>query len=278
MGLAWQETVGTELGRRQPHLPHLRQHPVRRKLVAPARNLADAPGDRSAGDPVVARLLGGHRRLHCCTQPRGPASPPRPGPATGAPPVGPPSRADPASRRSVGRTAPQRLRTVVETPPPRGRRPCRIDRCPAWKHPEGDAARDPGTRTNGGVRWSGRAEPEVGARCRAERTAQVSAIDGAGGGAPRTLGVAVAGMGWMGRVHTQAYIRVAHHFPGLPVRPELVAVADEAPGRAQEAAELFGFATATRDWREGGADPRGEAGGVTPPHLPPPRDRGRGGA
>ncbi len=28
------------------------------------------------------------------------------------------------------------------------------------------------------------------------------------------LGVAVVGFGWMGRVHTQAYARVAHHFPG----------------------------------------------------------------
>ena len=27
------------------------------------------------------------------------------------------------------------------------------------------------------------------------------------------LGVAVVGFGWMGRVHTQAYLRVPHHFP-----------------------------------------------------------------
>jgi hypothetical protein len=40
-----------------------------------------------------------------------------------------------------------------------------------------------------------------------------------------------------GRVHTQAYARVLHHFPELPLAPELVAVADEAPGRAEQAAE-----------------------------------------
>ena len=40
-----------------------------------------------------------------------------------------------------------------------------------------------------------------------------------------------------GRVHTQAYGRVLHHFPELPLAPELVAVADEAPGRAEQAAE-----------------------------------------
>ena len=58
------------------------------------------------------------------------------------------------------------------------------------------------------------------------------------------LGVAVAGFGWMGRVHTQAYARVLHHFPQLPVAPELTLVADEVPGRAEEAAAQFGFAAA----------------------------------
>jgi predicted dehydrogenase len=49
-----------------------------------------------------------------------------------------------------------------------------------------------------------------------------------------SLGVAVVGFGWMGRVHTQAYARVLHHFPGLAVAPELAAVADDVPGRADE--------------------------------------------
>ena len=53
----------------------------------------------------------------------------------------------------------------------------------------------------------------------------------------RTLGVAVAGFGWMGRVHTHAYARVRHHFPDIALRPALVAVADEVPGRADEAAD-----------------------------------------
>jgi len=59
----------------------------------------------------------------------------------------------------------------------------------------------------------------------------------------RPLGVAIAGFGWMGRVHTQAYARVLHHFPQLAVAPQLVAVADEVPGRAEEAADQFGFTT-----------------------------------
>ncbi|MGV9626946.1 Gfo/Idh/MocA family protein [Streptomyces sp. NPDC003487] len=83
----------------------------------------------------------------------------------------------------------------------------------------------------------------------------------------RTLGVAVVGFGWMGRVHTQAYARVPHHFPQLPLRPRLVAVAEEVPGRAEEAAAQFGFASTTRDWRDLAADPRVEAVSVTAPNF-----------
>ncbi|MEU8713687.1 Gfo/Idh/MocA family oxidoreductase [Streptomyces sp. NPDC093272] len=83
----------------------------------------------------------------------------------------------------------------------------------------------------------------------------------------RTLGVAVVGFGWMGRVHTQAYQRVLHHFPELPVRPELVTVAEEVPGRAEEAAARYGFASTARDWREVAADPRVHAVSVTAPNF-----------
>ncbi|WP_217552396.1 Gfo/Idh/MocA family protein [Streptomyces sp. GbtcB6] len=82
-----------------------------------------------------------------------------------------------------------------------------------------------------------------------------------------TVGVAVVGFGWMGRVHTQAYQRVPHHFPQLPVRPELVTVAEEVPGRAEEAAEQFGFRSTTRDWRDVAADPRVHAVSITAPNF-----------
>ncbi|MFG2358888.1 Gfo/Idh/MocA family protein [Streptomyces sp. NPDC048521] len=81
------------------------------------------------------------------------------------------------------------------------------------------------------------------------------------------LGVAVVGFGWMGRVHTQAYARLPHHYPRLALRPRLVTVADEVPGRAEEAAERFGFASATRDWREVAADPRVRAVSITAPNF-----------
>ncbi|MET0863251.1 MAG: Gfo/Idh/MocA family oxidoreductase [Nakamurella sp.] len=81
------------------------------------------------------------------------------------------------------------------------------------------------------------------------------------------VGVGVAGFGWMGRVHTQAYARVLHHFPQLPVAPELLLVADEVPGRAEEAAAQFGFAAATRDWRDIAADPGVKAVSIAAPNF-----------
>ncbi|MEU3896543.1 Gfo/Idh/MocA family oxidoreductase [Streptomyces sp. NPDC045251] len=81
------------------------------------------------------------------------------------------------------------------------------------------------------------------------------------------LGVAVVGFGWMGRVHTRAYARVRHHYPQLALRPELVTVAEEVPGRAEEAAAQFGFASAVRDWREVAGDPRVRAVSITAPNF-----------
>jgi predicted dehydrogenase len=83
----------------------------------------------------------------------------------------------------------------------------------------------------------------------------------------RPLGVAVAGFGWMGRVHAQAYARLPHHFPELALRPDLVAVADEVPGRAEQAAAQYGFATATLDWRDLAGDPRVLAVSIAAPNF-----------
>jgi predicted dehydrogenase len=81
------------------------------------------------------------------------------------------------------------------------------------------------------------------------------------------IGVGVIGFGWMGKVHSQAYARLPHHFPWLGLRADLVAVADDVPGRAEEAAAQFGFVAATRDWREVTTDPRVQAVSVTVPNY-----------
>ena len=71
-----------------------------------------------------------------------------------------------------------------------------------------------------------------------------------GVGEPRSLGVAVVGFGWMGRVHARAWSRLGQHFPRPPVRPRLVAVADTDAARRREAGDVFGFAHAVADWAE----------------------------
>ena len=91
-------------------------------------------------------------------------------------------------------------------------------------------------------------------------------MDGQGTGTMRPIGVGVIGFGWMGRVHAQAYTRVRHHFPDLGLVPQPVAVADDVPGRAEQAAAQFGFAAATADWRELLTDPGVELVSVTAPN------------
>src|SRR5689334_23943012 len=65
-----------------------------------------------------------------------------------------------------------------------------------------------------------------------------------------SIGVGVVGFGWMGQVHTRAYERVRSHYPDLPLRPELVAVAEADRRRREDACTRHGFLTATDDWRE----------------------------
>lgn len=83
----------------------------------------------------------------------------------------------------------------------------------------------------------------------------------------RSLGVAVIGFGWMGRVHTESYSRIRHHFPTLGLHPRLVAVADEVPGRPEEAAAQFGFAKAVSNWRDLLTDPEVDLISVTAPNF-----------
>ena len=68
---------------------------------------------------------------------------------------------------------------------------------------------------------------------------------------PSPLRVGVIGFGWMGRLHARAWSRLAAHYPGLPVRPVLVAVGDNAGGEELERSVLaHGFAELHADWRD----------------------------
>ncbi|MCU7723111.1 Gfo/Idh/MocA family oxidoreductase [Actinoplanes sp. KI2] len=80
------------------------------------------------------------------------------------------------------------------------------------------------------------------------------------------IGIGVVGFGWMGRVHTQAYARMPHHYPQAPPLA-LVAVADDVPGRAVDAAARYGFDRATQDWRDLLDDPGIQAVSITLPNF-----------
>jgi len=80
-----------------------------------------------------------------------------------------------------------------------------------------------------------------------------------------SLGVAVIGYGWMGRLHAQAYSRLRHHYPDLPAA-RLIAVADPETDRQADAIQRFGFERSVADWRELLDDPAVEALSVTAPN------------
>ncbi len=81
------------------------------------------------------------------------------------------------------------------------------------------------------------------------------------------LGVAVVGFGWMGLVHTQAYLRLAHHYPDLALSPRLVAVADAEPARTGGAVQRYGFQRAAAGWRELVEDPEVAAVSIAAPNY-----------
>ncbi len=84
----------------------------------------------------------------------------------------------------------------------------------------------------------------------------------------KQIGVGVVGAGWMGHVHSRAYLRVPHHYPELSLRPVLAAVADPVEALREDAAARYGFASSYAGWQDLVADPAVSVVSVaTPPFL-----------
>jgi predicted dehydrogenase len=83
----------------------------------------------------------------------------------------------------------------------------------------------------------------------------------------RTLGIGVIGFGWMGQAHSRSYRAVPTYFPNEDIQPQLVAVADTVPERAELAIDNFGFAFATDDWRKVIEHPDVDVVDVTAPNA-----------
>ena len=85
--------------------------------------------------------------------------------------------------------------------------------------------------------------------------------------ARRRLGVAVLGFGWMGQAHARSVMRIPSLFSRRSYRPELVVCAEPVAERHELAAEGFGFAETTADWRAAIDRPDVDVAYVTAPNM-----------
>lgn len=64
------------------------------------------------------------------------------------------------------------------------------------------------------------------------------------------IGVGVISVGWMGRLHSRAYLATRHFFPELAKHPQLVIAADPAESGRLHAQDALGFGETTKDYAE----------------------------
>ncbi|WP_429798334.1 Gfo/Idh/MocA family protein [Brachybacterium kimchii] len=84
---------------------------------------------------------------------------------------------------------------------------------------------------------------------------------------PRSLGVGVVGLGWMGRLHASSYRNLAARYPELGLAPRLVCAADPLPENQRAARAQFGFERAVDDVEEMLADPEVDVVSIATPNF-----------
>ncbi|MFJ3385402.1 MULTISPECIES: Gfo/Idh/MocA family protein [unclassified Curtobacterium] len=84
--------------------------------------------------------------------------------------------------------------------------------------------------------------------------------------APRTVGVGLISVGWMGRLHSRSYALLPLLYPELGIRPRLVAAADVAPAGRDYAADVLGYEKVVSDYREVLNDPEVEVVSICAPN------------
>ena len=83
----------------------------------------------------------------------------------------------------------------------------------------------------------------------------------------QSVGIGVIGMGWMGTVHSRAYLQAADRFHDSGVQPRLIVCADEDEIRAREACQRFGFERYTTRWQDVIADPGVQVVNIATPNY-----------
>ncbi|GAA5170977.1 Gfo/Idh/MocA family oxidoreductase [Pseudonocardia eucalypti] len=83
----------------------------------------------------------------------------------------------------------------------------------------------------------------------------------------RTVGVGLVSVGWMGKLHSRAYLGIPVVYPDLGLRPKLVCAADTSPERQVYATDVLGYARATGDYREVVDDPAVDVVSICAPNA-----------
>jgi len=82
----------------------------------------------------------------------------------------------------------------------------------------------------------------------------------------RDIGIGVIGMGWMGTVHSRAYLQTSLRYPECDISPRLVICADDVAARVEASKVSLGFEHVTTDWREVIAHPEVQVVNITTPN------------
>lgn len=83
----------------------------------------------------------------------------------------------------------------------------------------------------------------------------------------KTLNIGLIGSGFMGQAHADAFRRTAMLYRDLPAIPRLYMLADATESLAIEAAQRYGFAQSTGDWRRLVNDPNVDVVDITSPNM-----------
>ena len=84
---------------------------------------------------------------------------------------------------------------------------------------------------------------------------------------PRTIGVGLISVGWMGRLHSRAYTAMPAIYPELGIHPRLVQAADTAPASRDYAQNVLGYETTTADYHEVLANPEVDVVSICAPNF-----------
>jgi predicted dehydrogenase len=84
---------------------------------------------------------------------------------------------------------------------------------------------------------------------------------------PRSIGVGLVSVGWMGRLHSRAYRNVPFVYPELGLAPRLVHAADTAEAGRDHARDVLGNERVAADYREVLADPEVDVVSICAPNF-----------